>query len=111
METSSPTSAPCPGCERLQAEVGQLKKRLAELEARLEELSRTRKRPTAAFSKGEPKAKPHKPGRKAGGQHGQHAHRPPPVPEAIDETLEAPLPEACPHCGGPLCEDDDVDEQ
>src|SRR5262249_37903162 len=32
--------------------------------------------------------------------------RPPlaPRPEAVDQVLEAPLPEACPHCGGSVVE-------
>src|ERR1700722_769078 len=32
----------------------------------------------------------------AGKKHGRHSHRPPPPQDAIDEILEAPLPEACP---------------
>jgi len=104
-------SASCPGCAQFQFENDRLKERVAELEKRLDETSRAGKRQAGAFSKGEPKAEPKKPGRKAGDQHGTHAHRPPPEPETIDETLEAPLPEDCPHCGGHVREDDDIDEQ
>src|SRR5690606_13160684 len=39
-----------------------------------------------------------KPGRKRGKRHGRHAHRP--IPPRIDQTYDAPLPSACPHCGG-----------
>ena len=94
----------CSECEKLRA-------RVAQLEAMLADASRTAKRQAAPFSKGEPKKTPKKPGRKAGELHGTHVHRPPPPPEEIHETFEAPLPDECPHCGGALVEDDDVDEQ
>ena len=100
----------CPGCIERDRIIDALQRRVAELEKRLDELERTRKRQAAPFSKGQAQAQPQKPGRKAGKKHGQHGHRPPP-PEAIEETLEAPLPDACPHCGGAIAEDDDVDEQ
>jgi transposase len=103
--------ATCPGCSQRDREIDDLKKRIADLERRLDEKDRTSKRQAAPFSKGEPKSRPKKPGRKAGSRHGQHAHRPPPPPETVAETLEAPLPEACPDCGGEIAEDDDVDEQ
>ena len=112
---------PCPGCierdriiEALQQRLGrvaELEKRIAELERRLDEKDRASKRQAAPFAKAPPRARPKKPGRKAGAQHGQHAHRSPPPPETIGEVLEAPLPDACPHCGGTLVEDAGVDEQ
>jgi transposase len=83
-----------------QAQIEALTAEVARLRAELEEARRAGKRQAAPFRKGPPKANPKRPGRKAGDQHGQHAHRPP--PEHIDEVLEAPLPEACPHCCGPL---------
>ena len=108
----------CPGCierdriiEALLRRVAELEKLVENLQKRLDEVERTRKRQAAPFSKGQPQAQPRKPGRKAGKQHGEHAHRRPPPPETIDETLEAPLPDTCPHCGGAIAEDDDVDEQ
>lgn len=101
----------CSGCSQREREIEELKKRVAELEKRLDKKERAGKRQAAPFAKGEPTPKPKKPGRKAGEQHGQHGHRPPPTPETIDETLEAPLPPDCPHCGGDVAEDDDVDEQ
>ena len=101
----------CPGCCQRDREIDELKRRVADLEKRLDEKERAGKRQAAPFAKGEPTPTPQKPGRKAGKKHGQHAHRPPPPPETIDETLEAPLPDACPYCGGLIAEDDDVDEQ
>jgi transposase len=84
--------------QRLREENAALRKRLAELE-------RSAKRQAAPFSKGPPKLKPKKPGRKKGEEHGQHEHRPP--PEQVDETLDAPLPDKCPepNCGGHIVED------
>src|SRR5712692_1819542 len=104
-------SRPCPGCSARQREIDELKKRVAELEKRLDDKERAGKRQAAPFAKGPPQEQPKKPGRKAGPKHGRHGHRPPPPEEAIDETLEAPLPEVCPDCGGEIQEDDDVDEQ
>ena len=102
----------CLGCSQRQREIDELTKRVADLEKQLGETERAGKRQAAPFSKGEPAAKPKKAGRKAGAKHGPHGHRPPPPPETIDETLEAPLPDACPHCGASgIVEDDDVDEQ
>ena len=68
----------------------------------LEEAQRATKRQAAPFSKGEPKADPKKPGRKAGQEHGRHGHRAPPEPDQIDEVYEAVLPPACDGCGGRL---------
>jgi transposase len=81
--------------EALQAEV-------ARLRAELDSVRRQGKRQAAPFRKGPPKPDPKRPGRKAGDQHGSHGHRPPPPPTQIDEVLEAPLPAACPDCGGTL---------
>jgi len=94
-----------------------LLQRLAELEAKVEQLSRANdelrrlledarrggKRQAAPFRKGPPKANPKTPGRKSGEQHGQHGQRPPPD-GAFDQVLEANLPVACPYCFGNLVE-------
>jgi transposase len=92
-----------------------LKRRVAELEAQVERLTRlleqqqrVGKRQAAPFAKRPPKANPKKPGRKPGKDYGTKAHRPP--PERIDEVHEAPLPDACPDCGGPI-EPTHVDQQ
>jgi hypothetical protein len=88
----------CPTCEAL-------RRRVAELEAQLAEALRAGKRQAAPFAKGPPKAEPKKSGRKPGKDYGRNGHRPPPPP-LIDEVHEAPLPDACPDCGGPVQETD-----
>lgn len=100
----------CPGCTQRDRKIDELLERVADLEKRLDEKERAGKRQAAPFSKGEPTATPKKPGRKPGKKHGPHVHRPPPPAEVIDEILEAPLPRACPDCGGDIAEEDDVDE-
>src|SRR5207237_9327802 len=44
------------------------------------------------------------PGRTTGPRHGRHGDSLPPAPPAVGERPEAPLPEACPQCGGSLRE-------
>ena len=82
--------------------IEQLQQTIRDLKQRLDESERAAKRQAAPFSKGPPKAKPKRPGRKKGEKHGQHAHRQPPPPEQVTETLDAPLPNKCPdaNCGG-----------
>ena len=81
----------CPGCRALRKEV-------AELRRIIEELRRAGKRQAGPFSKGPPKPKPKRPGRKPGEDYGTHFSRS--EPKQIDETYQAELPAACPHCGG-----------
>src|SRR5260370_14709615 len=87
----------CPGCRALLQRVADLEARVAELTRLLEAALRAGKRQAAPFRKGPPKADPQPPGRKAGDAHGEHAHRPPPPPAAINECPDAPLPDASPH--------------
>jgi transposase len=94
----------CPGCRELTKQVAELKAQVAELTRKLEESLRAGKRQAAPFRKGPPKPNPKTPGRKAGEQHGAHGHRPPPPPDQIHERHEAKLPDACPHCQGPIVE-------
>jgi transposase len=96
--------------QQLRADNAQLQQTIRDLQHRLEQVERSAKRQAAPFSKGQPKKNPKKPGRKAGDQHGQHDHRQPPPPGQVDETLDAPLPEQCPDCGGDVVEDH-VDQQ
>lgn len=88
----------CPGCRALQQQVAGLQAEVAELRRIIEELRRAGKRQASPFSKGPPKRKPKRPGRKPGDEYGTQFSRA--EPERIDQTHHAPLPTACPHCGG-----------
>lgn len=81
----------------LKLQVAQLTARVEQLTKLLEEKNRSGKRQAAPFSKGPPKADPKTPGRKPGEEYGQHQRRA--VPEQVDETYDVPLPCACPECG------------
>jgi transposase len=93
----------CPGCQELSKRLKQLEAQVAELTRKLEETHRAGKRQAAPFRKGPPKPKPKRPGRKPD-DGGGHAYRTVPRPEQVDETLDAHLPDACPHCRGELVE-------
>ena len=102
-----PANPQCPGCvaaaariAALEGQVDELQRKINSLQEIIEKLSRSAKRQAAPFSRGFPKANPKKPGRKPGPDYGTHAFRA--VPEHIDETHEAALPEKCPRCGGRL---------
>ena len=90
--------------DRLRQDNERLRQQNERLQAELDQARRQGKRQAAPFSKGPPLPQPKKPGRKAGKAHGRHGHRLPPAPAAVDEVLQAPLPGACPHCGGPVLE-------
>jgi transposase len=90
--------------ERLRLDNERLQRELAQTKAELDQTRRQSKRQAAPFSKGAPKAQPKTPGRKRGPAHGRHGHRPPPPPETVAEVLDAPLPDACPHCGSSVQE-------
>ncbi len=101
--------------ENIAEEIARLKRENQELKAEnerlrrlLEEALRTSKRQAAPFSRQKPKAHPQKPGRKGGQKYGRRCRRP--VPERIDEVLEAPLPAQCPRCGGGLEECETVSQ-
>lgn len=90
--------ASCRECERLRRENQRLSQRVSHLEGLLEEARRSAKRQAAPFSKGEPDSAPRRPGRRRGSAYGRKARRP--IPATVDETIDAPLPHACPSCGG-----------
>jgi transposase len=100
----------CQGCASRQRRIEELEAEKQRLLQLLEAERRAGKRQAAPFSKGRRKHKPKKPGRKPGDDYGTKAHRPPPPPQKIDETYEAPLPDSCPDCGGPI-EETDVQQQ
>lgn len=101
----------CSGCTHRDRRIAELQKECARLRAQLERAQRENKRQAAPFSKGEPKKDPKSTARPSGAAYGKHGHRPPPAHDQIDQTLEAPLPDCCPDCGGEIAEDDEVDEQ
>ncbi len=103
-------SESCPECPELRRQIAELQARVAQLTRLLEQSQRTAKRQAAPFAKEAPQEHPKTPGRKRGRRHGRHGHRSVPPPQQIDETLEAPLPDACPDCGGELHETH-VDQQ
>jgi transposase len=112
------TSRPCPGCSQRDRRIAELEKSNARLQTentrlktQLEEAQRANKRQAAPFSKGEPKENPKSTARPKGAAYGKRGHRPIPPDDQIDEILEAPLPDCCPHCGGDIAEDNEVDEQ
>jgi transposase len=82
------------------AENERLRRRIAELEAELEEAKKLAARQAAPFRRREnlkkPEAEKKKPGRKPG-HPGAYRVR----PQILDESLEVPLC-GCPHCGGPV---------
>jgi transposase len=94
----------CAGCQALQRRLRDLQAENERLRHQLDEATRAGKRQAAPFAKGEPKPAPRKPGRKPGKDYGTKAHRQPPSPGEINEVHEAPLPDRCPGCGGPLDE-------
>jgi transposase len=93
-------SVRCANCQSLQRRVDSLQVENERLRRQLDAVLRAGKRQAGPFAKGDPKPNPKKPGRKPGKDYGTKAHRQPPSPEQIDEVHEAPLPDACPQCGG-----------
>jgi transposase len=84
--------------DRLRRERDRLRERVDRLEDELDAARRAGFRQAAPFSKGAPRAAPRRPGRKPGSAYGRKAHRA--IPARVHEHHEAPLPPACPHCGG-----------
>ena len=57
-------------------------------------------RQAAPFAKDCPQGRGGRPGRRAGTTYGRRGRRP--IPARVDETYAAPLPVACPRCGGAI---------
>src|SRR5262245_51571952 len=79
--------------QRLRQDNQRLQRELEQARAERDQANRQSRRQAAPFSKGPPKPQPRRPGRKPGPAHGRHGHRLPPLPEQVDEILEAPLPD------------------
>lgn len=84
--------------EALERERDRLRREIERLTQALAAARRAGKRQAAPFSKGTPLVQPRKTGRPPGRRHGVHGHRRP--PPHVDDIVDVPLPNACPHCGG-----------
>lgn len=87
----------------LERERDRLRHQNERLKKQLDAARRAGFRQAAPFSRGAPKPKPAKPGRKSGSRYGRKARRR--KPTRIDEQHEAPLPAHCPDCGGDIREE------
>ena len=84
--------------ERVERDRERLRRENERLRKELEAARRAGFRQAAPYSKGAPKPHPRRPGRKAGAAYGRQGSRP--VPPAVDEPYDVPLPRTCPGCGG-----------
>jgi transposase len=82
---------------KLERQLREAEDEIARLKKELEEARQAGKRQAAPFAKGRPKARPKRPGRKAGHL---RAFRGVPPPGEIDASYDAPVPASCPECGG-----------
>ena len=104
---TEPEERPCPGCQRLQAQLNALQATVARLEEQLaaarKNSSTSSKPPSSDIVKPPPPPPP--PGRdkrSRGGQPGHPKHDRAPFPaEQVSQFFEHPL-HGCPCCGGPL---------
>lgn len=77
-----------------------LKRQNERLKQQLAAARRAGFRQAAPFAKPRPQGRGGSPGRRPGRQYGRRARRP--IPARVDVTYTAPLPAACPACGGAL---------
>jgi transposase len=99
----------CPGCRERDARIAALEERVAELEGRLNDLTKppASPRPGAMLPKGPPK-KPS--GKKPGGQPGHPPHLKVLLPpERVQHTVPF-VPKECAHCHKPLPKEAGVDD-
>ena len=74
------------------------KRRSERLKKQLDEARRAGRRQAAPFAKDRPQGRGRHPGRRAGARYGRQGCRP--RPRQVDEAFAAPVPTACPDCGG-----------
>ena len=86
--------------DRLQRAHDRLKRQHKRLQQQLAAARRAGFRQAAPFAKDRPQGRGGQPGRRAGRRYGRRARRP--IPARVDATYAAPLPSACPGCGGAL---------
>ena len=82
----------------LQRQNDRLQHRIDHLEQQLAAARRAGHRQAAPFAKDRPQGRGGRPGRRPGAEYGRHGCRP--RPARVDETHAAPVPAACPDCGG-----------
>ena len=89
------------------ARIARLEERIAALEERVQQTSRTSSRPPSSDPPSAPRRRTQPPsGRPTGGQVGHEGHgRPLLPPEQVDQIVEV-KPEACAQCGAPLAGED-----
>jgi transposase len=101
---TEPAAIPCPGCQRLQAQLDALQATVARLQEQLaaarKDSSTSSKPPSSDIVK--PPPPPGQDKRQRGGQPGHPKHQRAPFPvEQVSSFFEHPL-HGCPCCGGPL---------
>jgi len=89
--------------EHLEKENAHLEKEIARLEKELAAAQRARRRQAAPFAKDRAQGNGGRPGRRPGAEYGTQGSRRPPT--RVDETHAAPVPTACPDCGGAVAVD------
>ena len=83
---------------RLREDRDRWKQQSERLQEQLDAARRAGKRQAAPFAKDRPQGRGGRPGRRAGTDYGRHGCRR--RPTRVDETHAAPVPAACPDCGG-----------
>ena len=83
---------------RLREDRDRWKQQSERLQEQLDAARRAGKRQAAPFAKDRPQGRGGRPGRRAGSAYGKHGCRR--LPTRVDETHAAPVPTACPDCGG-----------
>ena len=83
---------------RLREDRDRWKQQSERLQEQLDAARRAGKRQAAPFAKDRPQGRGGRPGRRAGTDYGRHGCRR--RPSRVDETHAAPVPSACPDCGG-----------
>ncbi|MCY4026144.1 MAG: IS66 family transposase [Acidobacteria bacterium] len=83
---------------RLQRENDRLKQENERLKRQLDEARRAGRRQAEPFAKDRPQGEGKRPGRRAGAKYGRHGCCR--LPPRVDEVHAAPVPAACPDCGG-----------
>ena len=84
--------------DRLQREKDRLQREIERLKQQLAAARRAGRRQAAPFAKDRRQGRGGRPGRRPGAAYGRRGRRRPPA--QVDETHRAPVPTACPDCGG-----------